>query len=72
MDRFAKISQTEIDANLVLFNKGMEPSRTLAVYTCKQDLYQEIANDANVPITKATMATTGTKHAVASGGMEEA
>ncbi|KAL7531195.1 hypothetical protein ACHAXR_003897, partial [Thalassiosira sp. AJA248-18] len=72
MDRFAKISQVEIDANLVEFNEGIDPSKTLAVYTRKQELCQEIANDAGVEITEATMVTTGTKHAVAAGGMDDA
>ena len=72
MDRFAKISQTEIDDNLAEFNKGIDPSRTLAVYTRKQELCQEIASDAGVEITESSMVTTGTKHAVAAGGMEEA
>ncbi|KAL7523601.1 hypothetical protein ACHAXR_000252 [Thalassiosira sp. AJA248-18] len=72
MDRFAKISQVEIDANLVEFNEAIDPTKTLAVYTRKQELCQEIANDAGVEITEATMVTTGTKHAVATGGMEDA
>jgi hypothetical protein len=72
MDRFAKISQLEIDSNLESFNEGIDPSKTLAVYTRKQELCQETANDADVPITEATMVTTGTKHAVATGGMDQA
>ncbi|KAL7534865.1 hypothetical protein ACHAXR_006131 [Thalassiosira sp. AJA248-18] len=72
MDRFATISQTETDANLKGFNEGIEPSRTLAVYTPKQELCQEVASDAHVEITEATMVTTVTKHTVAAGGMDEA
>lgn len=72
MDRFATISQTEIDANLKEFNEGIDPSRTLAVYTRKQELCQEVASDAHVEITEASMVTTATKHAVAAGGMDEA
>ena len=72
MDRFATISQTEIDSNLVEFNEGIDPTKTLAVYTRKQELCQEIASDAQVAITEAQMVTTATKHAVAAGGMEEA
>ena len=71
MDRFANISQAMIDKNLATFNEGIDPTRTLAVYTRKQEVCQEIAADANVPITEATMVTTGTKHAVATGGLEE-
>ena len=47
MDHFAKISQTEIDTNLVSFNEGMDPSITRAIYMHKQGLCQEIANNAN-------------------------
>ncbi|KAL7523579.1 hypothetical protein ACHAXR_000242, partial [Thalassiosira sp. AJA248-18] len=54
------------------FNEGIDPSRTLAVYTRKQELCQEVASDAHVDITEATMVTTATKHTVAAGGMEEA
>ena len=72
MDRFARISQTEIDANLKEFYEGIDPSRTLAMYTRKQELCQEVALDAHVEITKNTMVSTGTKHAVAAGGMDEA
>ena len=71
MDRFANISQNEIDENLARFNEGIDPTRTLAVYTRKQELCQEIAADADVPITEATMVTTGTKHAVATGGLDQ-
>ena len=71
MDRFANISQCEIDENLASFNEGIDPTKTLAVYTRKQELCQETANDAAVPITEATMVTTGTKHAVATGGMDQ-
>ena len=72
MERFAHISQQEIDANLATFNEGIDPSKTLAIYTRKQEKCQEVANDAGVPITEATMVTTGTKHAVATGGMDQA
>ena len=71
MDRFATISQEEIDTNLATFHRGMDPSVTLAIYTRKQEQCQEIAADAGVPITEATMVTTGTKHAVATGGLDQ-
>jgi hypothetical protein len=51
MERFAKISQTEIDENLLEFNEGIDPSKTLAVYKRKQELCQEVAADAGVPVT---------------------
>lgn len=72
IDRFATISQTEIDDNLIKFNTGIDPSCTLAVYTRKQELCQEFAADAEVEIPASTMVSTGTKHAVATGGMDEA
>ena len=72
MDNFATISQTEIDDNLIKFNQGIDPSCTLAEYSRKQELCQEFASDAEVEIAESTMVTTGTKHAVATGGMEEA
>ena len=71
MDRFANISQAEIDANLATFNEGIDATKTLAVYTRKQELCQEIALDARVEITESTMVTTATKHAVSTGGMDE-
>ena len=69
MERFTTISQTEIDANMETFNEGMEPSKTLAVYVRKQELCLETSVDTEDPISKATMMTTGTNHAVASGDM---
>ena len=72
MDCFAKISQSEIDSNLASFNAGINPSKTLVVYTREQELCQDTANDANVPITKATMVATSTKHAVVTAGMDQA
>ena len=72
MDCFAQISQSKIDGNLITFNKGIDPSKTLAVYTRKQEFCQETANGADVPITEASMVTTGTKHAVATCGMDQA
>ena len=72
MARFTNISQNEIDTNMEEFNKGIDPSITLAVYTRKQELCQEMAHDAGIPITEAMMVSTATKHAVATGGMEQA
>ena len=72
MDRYANISQSEIDANLITFNEGIDPSKTLAIYIRKQEICQEVASDARVPINESTMVTTGKKHAVSTGGMDEA
>jgi hypothetical protein len=52
------------------FITGIEPSLPLAVYTCKQEKCQTFAQDAGIPISKATMVTTGTKAALNCGGME--
>jgi hypothetical protein len=50
---------TSIDANL-----------PLAVYTRKQEKCQTFALDAGIPISEATMVSTGTKAALTCGGME--
>ena len=70
MDRFTKISQTKIDANLDRFNKGIDPNLTLEVYTRKQELFQERTSDLGVSISKETMVRAGTKNAIATGRME--
>ena len=67
MLRFAAISQTEINKNMEEFNKGIDPSITLAVYMRKQDLCQDMANNVKISITKAIMVPIETKHAVATG-----
>ena len=69
MEQFATILQTEIDANMETFNEGMDPSKTFVAYVRKQKQYLETSVDAEDPISKATMMTTGTKHSVASGDM---
>ena len=72
MGNYATISQAEFDANLDTFNELIDASHTLAFYIWKQELCQEMAEDVHVTITKATMVTTGTKHDVATGGMDDA
>ena len=72
MGNYATISQTEVDANLDTFNKPADASRNLAVYICEQELCQEMAKDAHVSITEATMVAIGTKHAAATSGMDDA
>ena len=71
MRNYTTISQAEVGANLDTFKKPINASHTLAVYIRKQELFQEIAEDAHAPITEATMVTTGTKNAVATGGMDD-
>ena len=70
MDLFANISQIKIDANITRFNKGIDPTLTLAVYMHKQELCQETESDSGVSISRETVVPTVTNHAVATGGME--
>ena len=72
MGNYTTISQAKVDDNLNKFNNPIDASRTLAVYIRKQELCQEMAEDAHVPITEATMVTAGTKHALANSGMDDA
>ena len=72
MGNYATIFQAEVDNNLNKFNEPIDASQTLAVYNRKLELCQEMSEDAHVPITKATMVTTGTNHAVATVGMDYA
>ena len=71
MENCATISQAKVDANLDTFNNPINASRILAVYIRKQEICQKFAVEANVPITKATMVTMGTKHTVATGSMDD-
>ncbi len=48
---------------------GIDPGLPLAVYTRKQECCQVFALNVAVPISKATMVTTGTKHALGCGNM---
>jgi hypothetical protein len=66
---YAQISQPNLNDNLTDFNTGINPILPLAVYTRKQEKCQVFAHDAGVPISNATMVTTGTKHALATGNM---
>jgi hypothetical protein len=66
---YAQISQPDMDDNMTEFNIGMDPGLPLAVYTRKQEKCQVFATDVGVPISEATMVTTGTKHALATGNM---
>ncbi len=64
------ISQRNIDDNMTEFVTGIKPFLPLAVYTCKQEKCQTFAQDISVPISKATIVTTGTKAALNCGGMK--
>ena len=72
MGNYATISQAEVDTNLNTFNELIDASCTLDFYIWKKELCQEMAEDAHVTITEATMVTTGTEHAVANGVMDDA
>jgi hypothetical protein len=67
---YATLSQPNIDNNMAKFVTGIEPSLPLAVYTHKQEKCPTFAQDTGIPISKATMVTTGTKAALNCGGME--
>jgi hypothetical protein len=62
---YVQISQPDLDNNLADFNTGIDPGLPLAVYTRKQERCQVFA----LPISEATMVTTGTKHTLACGNM---
>ena len=72
MLRFVNVSQLEVDSNLIRFNKPMYPSITLAVYVRRQERCQEVASNAEMPISEATMVSTLVKHAAATGGLDVA
>jgi hypothetical protein len=65
---YVQISQPNLEQPGRL-QHGIDPGIPLAVYTRKQECCQVFALDAAVPISKATMVTTGTKHALACGNM---
>jgi hypothetical protein len=66
---YTQISQPNLGKNLAGFNTGIDLGLTLSVYTRKQERCQVFALNTAVPISKATMVTTGTKHALACGNM---
>ena len=66
---YTQISQPYLDNNLVKFNTGINPGLPFAVYIRKQEKCQIFAANASVPISDATMVTTGCKHTIASGNM---
>jgi hypothetical protein len=61
---YALISQPETNDNMTKFHTGIEASLMLAVYTRTQEKCHMFALDHGVPITEATIATTGTKAAL--------
>jgi hypothetical protein len=66
---YATILQPDVNDNMqdsMTENNAMLP---LAVYTHKQEKCQAFAQDTEVPISEATMITTGTKAALSCGNM---
>jgi hypothetical protein len=66
---YVQISQPNLDDNLANFNTGIDPGLPLDIYMRKHERCQVFALNAAVPISKATMVTTMTKHALAYGNM---
>ena len=67
LDQCYNIDQTDINDNIANFMEAINPSLPLAIYFHKQEKCQYFAADANVPISKATMITTRTNHALQYG-----
>ena len=67
---YGKATKEKIDNNLVTFNQGINASQPLAIYTRKQEICQEIAEDAKILISATTMVSTSVKHTVATGSMD--
>ena len=67
-DQYCNIDQDEIGANMVHFNEGIHPSLPLAIYTWKEEKWQEFVQDANALTSEETTMTTGTKNELQCGG----
>ena len=67
---FANVSQLKVDANLIKFNKPMDPSVTIVVYFCRQKCYQEVASDVEVPNSEVTMVSILVKNVAVTGGLD--
>jgi hypothetical protein len=66
---YSPLSQTDLDNNLAIFDMRIDLGLPLANYTRKQECCQVFVLDAAVPISEATMVTTGTKHTLTCGNM---
>jgi hypothetical protein len=71
-DHYCHICQDKIYKNMETILKGIDPSLPLSVYTRKQENCQDFTADARVPISEATMVTTGTKHTIQCGDFTNA
>jgi hypothetical protein len=67
---YATILQPDVNNNMTKFHTGIDPHLPLVVYTRKQEKCQTFAHDAGIPLSKATMVSTGTKAAIACSRME--
>jgi hypothetical protein len=67
---YVTISQPDVDNNMTEFHTGIDPHLPHAIYTCKQEKCQTFALNAGIPISEATMVSTGTKASITCGGME--
>jgi hypothetical protein len=67
---YATILQPDVEDNMTEFHTGISPALSLAIYTCKQVNCQTFALNAGIPISEATMVSTGTKAGINCGGME--
>jgi hypothetical protein len=67
---YTTILQLDVDNNMTKFYTGINLAISLAVYTHKQENCQTFALNAGIPISKATMVSTGTKVAINCGSAE--
>jgi hypothetical protein len=67
---YATILQPDVNDNMTKFHTGIDPHLPLAIYTRKQEKCQTFAHDAGIPISEATMVSTGTKAMITCSGME--
>ena len=63
----AKTVQPDINANKIIFEKGIETRQPLTVYIEKQEICQKFSIQAGLPITNMEMHMTRTKAAIQCG-----
>jgi hypothetical protein len=57
---YTTILQPDVNENMTEFHTGINQALPLAIYTHKQDDFQTFALNAGIPISEATMVSTGT------------
>jgi hypothetical protein len=67
---YATILKPDVNDKMTEFHTGIVPALPLAVYTCKQKNCLTFTLNAGIPISEATMVSTGTKAAINCGSME--